>query len=156
MIPFHMATLFSHFWICQLDRLSGQDLQILNWPYTAAMWCGFRILLNEKIKMEYKLQYKCVKFTNCQMKWGQLCLGDFLTTKIPKIKKDWLHFIWQLFLVNFTLVKMQQSCEVELVHGLTALHLATFLSEFYTCQNAAVLWSGVSAWIDSTSFGCFS
>jgi hypothetical protein len=23
--------------------------------------------------------------------------------------------------------------------GLTSLHLATFLSEFYTCQNAAVL-----------------
>ena len=41
-------------------------------------------------------------------------------------------------------------------NGLTSLHLATFLSEFYTCQNAAVLWSGVSVWIDSTSFGCFS
>ena len=33
--------------------------------------------------------------------------------------------------------------------GLTSLHLATFLSEFYTCQNAAVLWSGVSTWIDT-------
>jgi hypothetical protein len=32
--------------------------------------------------------------------------------------------------VNFTLAKMQQSCEVELVHGLTALHLAAFLSVF--------------------------
>jgi len=26
------------------------------------------------IKMEYKLQYKCVKFTNCQMKWCQTSL----------------------------------------------------------------------------------
>ena len=125
MTPWHMAALFSHVWICLFDRIAGQHWHILNWPYTAAILI-FRILLSEKIKMEYKLQYKCVKFTNCQMKWGQLCLGDFLTTKIPKIKKDWLHFIWQLFLVNFTLVKMQQSCEVELVHGLTALHLATF------------------------------
>ena len=48
--------------------------------------------------------------SNLQMKWGQLCLGDFLTVKIPKNKR-----------------------------GLTSLHLATFLSEFYTCQNAAVL-----------------
>ena len=58
--------------------------------------------------------------SNLQMKWGQLCLGDFLTVKIPKNKR-----------------------------GLTSLHLATFLSEFYTCQNAAVLWSGVSTWIDT-------
>ena len=56
--------------------------------------------------MEYKLQYKCVKFTNCSTKVSnlqiavqmcqiyklpnetlsvQLCHGDFLTTKIPKI-----------------------------------------------------------------------
>ena len=44
------------------------------------------------------------------MKWGQLCLGDFLTVKILKNKR-----------------------------ALTSLHLATFLSEFYTCKNAAVL-----------------
>ena len=40
MTPCHMAALFSHFWICQFDRISGQDWHILNWPYTAAMWCG--------------------------------------------------------------------------------------------------------------------
>jgi hypothetical protein len=43
--------------------------------------------------MEYKLQYKCVKFTNCQMKW---CQSNFVTTKI---KIYWLHIILQLFMV---------------------------------------------------------
>ena len=35
-----MATLFSHFWICQFDEITGQHLHILNWPYTTAKWCG--------------------------------------------------------------------------------------------------------------------
>ena len=62
----------------------------------------------------------------CQIyKWSgaSFVLGIF-SLQNPK------NIIWQLFLVNFTLAKMQQSCEVELVHGLTTLHLAAFLSEF--------------------------
>ena len=43
--------------------------------------------LHVPIKMEYKLQYKCVKNTN-EMVSVQLCHGDFFTTNIPKIKMD--------------------------------------------------------------------
>ena len=35
---------------------------------------------NENIKMEYKLQYKCVKFTNCQRKW---CQSSFVMVIFP-------------------------------------------------------------------------
>ena len=92
----------------------------------------------------------------CQIyKWSgaSFVLGIFSLQKSQKIKEDWLHFIWQLFLVNFTLAKMQQSCEVELVHGLTALHLAAFLSEFsYFDFFIAAKWSGI---IPSLFFGFF-
>ena len=83
----------------------------------------------------------------CQIyKWSgaSFVLGIFSLQKSQKIKEDWLHFIWQLFLVNFTLAKMQQSCEVELVHGLTALSLPAFLSEFsYFDFFVAAKWSGI-------------
>jgi hypothetical protein len=103
-----MATLFSHFWIFQFDEITGQPLHILNWPYTAAKWCGdFQDFVEWENQNGVQIavqMFQIYKLPN-EVVSVQCCHGDFLTTKIPKIEIDWLHFIWQLFLVNLQLSK---------------------------------------------------
>ena len=50
--------------------------------------------------------------------------------KNPKNKNGLTSLYLATFPSEFTIVKMQQSFEVELVHGLTPLHLAAFLREW--------------------------
>ena len=59
----------------------------------------------------------------------QCCHGDFFHYKNPKNNNGLTSLYLATFPSEFTIVKMQQSCEVELVHGLTPLHLAAFLRE---------------------------
>ena len=40
-------------------------------------------------------------------------------------------------------------------NGLTPPHLATFVIEFYTCQNAAIMWSGVKYWLKPLHLAAF-
>ena len=80
--------------------------------------------------MEYKLQYKCVKFTNCQRKWCQSsAVMVIFSLQNPKNKNGLTSLYLATFPSEFTIVKMQQSFEVELVHGLTPLNLAAYLRE---------------------------
>ena len=76
--------------------------------------------------MEYKLQYKCVKFTN---EMGSALFWGFSNYKNPKNKRGLTSLHLATFLSAFYNCQNQQSCEVELVHGLTAIPFAAFLSE---------------------------
>ena len=132
-----MATLFSHFWICQFHDITGQHLHILNWPYTTAKCCGDKPSWFLGFCWMRKLKWS----TNCSTNVSNLQIAKWSSVspvlswwfshyKNSKNKNGLTSFHLATFPSEFTIVKMQQSCEVELVHGLTPLYLAAFLREW--------------------------
>ena len=121
----NFCSYISHLWICQFDKIAGH---ILNWPYKAAMWCG----VNSSWFLGFCSVRKSKWSTNCSTNVSNLLIAKW--SGVSPVLSWWCsHY------------KNPKNKNL-----LTSLHLATFLSEFCTCQNATVLWSRVS-----TSFGCF-
>ena len=65
-----MATSFSHLLICQLDGIAGHEYFDFK-DFVEKITIKNRVQIAVQMCQIFKLHYKCVKFTNCQMKWCQ-------------------------------------------------------------------------------------